>query len=76
MREFIFSPKVGKQIKDRPTTQELEIIRKDGAGILTTITEIELGNLKQGEKANITSLKFEIDRIKTVIVLVRFTFKL
>ena len=59
IREFIFSPKVGKQIQSEPTAEELEIIRKDGSGTLT-ITEIELGNLNPGEKANITSMKFEV----------------
>ena len=62
-----FSPKVGKQIQSEPTAEELEIIRKDGSGTLT-ITEIELGNLKPGEKADITSMKFEVKiKFKSII---------
>ncbi len=59
IREFIFSSKVGKQFQNEPTAEELEIIKNDGTGILT-IKEIELGNLTQGEKANISSMKFEV----------------
>ncbi len=59
IREFIFSPKVGKLIQSEPTVEEVKIIRQDGAGTLTII-ELELGNLKQGEKAYIKSMKFEV----------------
>jgi hypothetical protein len=51
-RRFLFSPRW-------PHCNETAALEKDGQGVLE-ITDMTLGNLKPGEKANIATMKFTV----------------
>jgi hypothetical protein len=60
-REFFFSPKFGTcmSIPENATEPEFEAATRDGTGVLE-ITDLTLGNLKPGEKADIQEMKFTV----------------
>ncbi len=60
-REFFFSPKFGTcmPIPENATQAEFEAATRDGTGVLE-ITDLTLGNLKPGEKADIQEMKFTV----------------
>jgi len=65
IREFIFSPEVGKTInspdaKRQPTPEEIEQVGRFGRGKLK-ILDYRLGALKIGEQAKFEWMRFEVD---------------
>ena len=60
-REFFFSPKFGTCVStpENATQAEFEAATRDGTGVLE-ITDLTLGNLTPGEKADIRELKFTV----------------
>jgi hypothetical protein len=60
-REFFFSPKFGTCISkpENASQAEFEAATRDGTGVLE-ITDLTLGNLKPGEKADIQEMKFTV----------------
>lgn len=60
-REFFFSPKFSTCMSEpeNATQAEFEAASRDGTGVLE-ITDLTLGNLKPGEKADIQEMKFTI----------------
>jgi len=60
-REFFFSPKFNTcQPQPENASQfEFEAATRDGTGVLE-ITDLTLGNLKPGEKADIQEMKFTV----------------
>jgi hypothetical protein len=60
-REFFFSPKFGTCMStpENAAQSEFEAAARDGIGVLE-ITDLTLGTLKPGEKANIQEMKFTV----------------
>jgi hypothetical protein len=60
-REFFFSPKFGGCMPepDNAPPAEYEAATHDGTGVLE-VTDLTLGNLKPGEKADIQEMKFTV----------------
>lgn len=60
-REFFFSPKFGTCMAEpnKAPPAEFESATRDGTGVLE-ITDLSLGNLKAGERANIEEMKFTV----------------
>ena len=60
VRDFIFSPDVGRDMTgSSPTPEEIEKIRAYGQGSLT-ILEYRLGNLESGKEASMEWMRFEV----------------
>lgn len=64
VREFIFSPGVGKAIDPpdagrAPTPEEIDAVRADGRGTLILLGH-ELDNLEPGAQATMKSMRFEV----------------
>jgi hypothetical protein len=65
IREFIFSPEVGKTVngpdaKRQPTPEEIEQVGRFGRGKLK-ILDYRLGDLKIGQQAKFEWMRFEVD---------------
>jgi hypothetical protein len=60
-REFFFSPKFGTCMREPENVSpaDFEAATRDGTGVME-ITDLTLGNLKPGEKADIEVLKFKV----------------
>ena len=58
IREFVFSPEVAG-MKRNPTSEDVERIRGFGGGRLE-ILDFGLGNLREGERAKFTWLRFRV----------------
>jgi hypothetical protein len=60
-REFFFSPKFGACMStpENASQSEFEAATRDGTGVLE-ITDLTLGNLKPGDKADIQEMKFTV----------------
>jgi len=59
IRDFIFSPEVGRSITWPIDREDVKRITRDGQGMLT-ITHLDLGNLVPGERAWIESMRFTV----------------
>jgi hypothetical protein len=69
IREFIFSPAVGKTIagpdaKSPPTPEEMERVKRSGRGRLT-ILDYRLTGLEPGRRAGLEWMRFEVELIWT-----------
>jgi len=60
IREFIFSPEVGRGIGWPIDMEDVKRITRDGRGVLE-ITHLTLGNLIPGERAWIESMRFRVE---------------
>ena len=60
IREFIFSPEVGRTINYPPKPEEIEKIRRFGRGELR-ILDYKLGDLVPGKRARFEWMRFEVD---------------
>jgi hypothetical protein len=60
VREFIFSPEVGRTIDYPPKPEEIEKIKHFGRGELT-ILDYKLGDLVSGKRARFEWMRFEVD---------------